>query len=110
MSRLGLGLGRARPGIDRNRHLALPATPEYDDSILEGEEGVVLAPPDMNPRGHGGAALPDDNVSSLDPLASETLHAKPLRSRIAAVFRAGYSLLMSHAVPTPFLSDDIHDL
>src|SRR5947207_14377746 len=92
--RRGHGL---RLRIDRDLHPALAAAGEHDHAVLEREERVVLAASDVEPRSDRGSTLADDDVSGADPLSAEPLHTQPLRCRIAAVLRAGYTFLMRHA-------------
>src|SRR5579884_423567 len=51
------------------------------------EQGVVLAPPDIQARLDGGAALPHDDRTARHYLTAESLHPQPLCIRIATVSR-----------------------
>src|SRR5262249_26948967 len=89
-------LGRARRGIDGDRHLALAAAAEYHDAVLEREQRVVLAPAHVDTRRDGRAALPHQDAAGRDPLAAEALHAEALRRGVASVLRARYTFFVCH--------------
>src|SRR5690349_12874523 len=75
---LGIGtvelLGRL--DVDKLAHAAPVA--EIDHAGHLGEQGIVLAPADVEAGLDLGAALPDDDRTAGDELAAEDLHAEPL--------------------------------
>ena len=68
----------------------LPIRPRSRNSIDAGdfgEQGIVLADADVHARLDLGAALAHDDRPAGHKLPAESLHAQPLRIRIATVFR-----------------------
>jgi hypothetical protein len=57
---------------------------------------VVITQPHVLARVELGAALTNNNTSSLDKFAAEDLYAQHLWLRIAAVLGRAYAFLMSH--------------
>src|SRR5690606_33841266 len=84
--------------------LAAPLRAELHRPGGEGEQRVVTAPADQVARVELGAALPNQNLASVNNLAAEALHTETFRLGVAAVPRAGRTLLVSHGerlLPSP---------
>jgi hypothetical protein len=58
---------------------------ESDEAGRLGEEGVVLAQPDVQARSKSQAALTHEDRSARHEIAVEPLHAQSLRLAVAAV-------------------------
>src|ERR1041384_7429603 len=71
--------------IDGDELAHAAAVGELDDAGDLGEERVVLAAAYVGAGLDAGAALADDDGAAGDELSAESLDAKPLRVRIAAV-------------------------
>ena len=69
---------------------------ELDGATDEGEQGVVTAAADAAARVEVRAALADDDLTGVDDLAAEALHAQPLRVGVAAVLGGRRALLVCH--------------
>src|SRR3712207_4688450 len=71
--------GRSDCGGFSRRHVDHTATTlgaELDVPLDQGEQGVVAAAPHTVPGVEVGTALPDQNLSRVDQLAAEPLHAE----------------------------------
>src|SRR5690606_41808960 len=66
------------------------------DTVLEREQGVVLADADVVAGVVLGAALADDDVAGEHELAAVALHAEAFRFRVAAVARATTGFFVCH--------------
>src|SRR5688572_3084539 len=71
---------------------------ERDATIDFGEQGVVLADPDILAGVPLGAALAHDNVAAAAGFAAEQLHAEALTARVAPVARRSASFLVGHGL------------
>src|SRR5262245_42553135 len=101
--RLGAGgCGLGLDGLDPNPLLVPGGVLEPDLSGRGREHGVIPAEPGSGPGEEGHPPLPDDDRAGRDELAVAGLHAQPLTDRIAAVLRAGASLLVGHGVYSSF--------
>src|SRR5688572_21489947 len=89
---------------------ALPAPVlELHDAADLGEQGVVLAAPDVAAGEEAGAALAHDDRAALDGLAAERLDPEALRLGIAAVASRALTFLMSHDEPFRTSERDVLD-
>jgi len=75
-------------GVDVYELTHTAAVPEFNHTGDLGEQGIVLAPADIDAGLNLRAALPNEDGPAGDELAAERLHAEALRIRIATVFRA----------------------
>src|SRR5947208_5823751 len=80
-----------RGGGDADEASALAFVVEVHDAVDLGEEGVVAADADVHAGIETGPALTDENRTTGDELAGETLDAEHFRLRIAAVARRALS-------------------
>ena len=87
---------RAVSGRDRRNadNLAITLATELDRTRTQGEQGVVLATANAVARVEVGAALTNEDLTSVDQLAAVALHAEALRVRVAAVTGGTKALLM----------------
>src|ERR1044071_4799606 len=69
---------------------------ELDDAGDLREQGVVRAPPDVEPGLERRAPLADQDRPSGDELTGKPLHAQHLGIRVAPVARASDALLVCH--------------
>src|SRR5690606_41249100 len=91
-----------RSGRDRIDRDVLPgAAPplEADHAVNQREQRVVLPAAHVLARMELGSPLPDQDVAGQDELPAETLHAEPLRVRVAAVPAGADSFLVRHSRP-----------
>src|SRR5690606_9163302 len=91
-----------RSGRDRIDRAVLPgAAPplEADHAVDQREQRVVLPAAPVLDRMELGSPLPDQDVAGQDELPAETLHAEPLRVRVAAVPAGADSFLVRHSRP-----------
>src|SRR5690606_37035031 len=70
---------------------------EAHHAIDEREERVITPAAHVLSRVELGAALPHEDVARQHALPAESLHAEPLRVRVAAVAARADSLLVRHA-------------
>jgi len=77
---------------------------ESDDAFYESVEGIVAAEADVFTSVELGATLADQDLSGLDHLAAEALHAQHFWITIATVFRTTTGFFMCHD-STPELSE-----
>src|SRR5262245_1899336 len=95
----GLG-GRSRlgriGGDDPDALRAPGGVLELDGPVDGGEHGVVAAEPGARAGQERHAALADDDRSGSHGLAVTSLDAESLANAVAAVLRAGTSLLVGH--------------
>src|SRR5690606_19719295 len=78
--------------------------------VDEGEDGEVLAAPDVLAGGDRLADLADDDVARADGLAAVNLHATALRVGVATVARAACAFLVSHGLSLLPSARDAGDL
>ena len=71
---------------------------EFDQTVLEGEQGEILANSDVVAGHEGVPFLANQNVASGNQLTRVKLNAKALRLRIAAVPSGSSSFFMRHSV------------
>src|SRR3954454_3215136 len=83
-------------GGDADEAAALAFVVEVHDTVDLGEERVVAADADVYAGIKPRPALADQNRTTGDELAGETLDAEHFRLRIAAVARRALSFFMSH--------------
>src|SRR5271165_260626 len=86
-------------GFDRLDHhkLAHRALVEKLDTSGDlGEQGVILAPADVEPGLHPRAALPHDNGAARYKLPAERFEPQPLRVGVAPISRCSLSFFMRH--------------
>jgi hypothetical protein len=69
----------------------------FYDSVDSGKEGVVLPHPHILSGMNSSPLLTNQDISSLDPLPTESFDAQTLSSAIPAVTRTSSCLLMCHA-------------
>src|SRR4051812_44757452 len=96
------GLGRGLLGHDADPLLVLGRVLELDLAGRRREHGVIPAEAGAGARQERHPALTDDDRAGRDELAVADLHAEALADRIAAVLRAGTSLLVGHEVYSSF--------
>ena len=65
--------------LDHHELAHLSLVQEFDAARDLGEEGVIFAAADVQPRLHPRAALPDDDCPAGHQLPAECLESKPLR-------------------------------
>ena len=89
---------RAVSGRDRRNadNLAIALAAELDRTRAQGEQGVILATANAVARVEVGAALTNEDLTSVDQLAAVALHAEALRVGVAAVTGGTKALLMCH--------------
>src|SRR3990172_3269386 len=75
---------------------------EAHHPVGRGEERVIAAAADVEPRVELGAPLPDDDRPRGDNLAAEPLDAQALSVGVAAVPGRRGALLLLHLRPHPF--------
>ena len=85
-------------GVDGYQLTAGPLL-EGDDAVRRGEEGVIPTLTDVPARVDFGAPLADDDSTSLNLLATETLHAETLCIAIPTVPTGAYAFFMCHRYP-----------
>ena len=83
-------------GGDGDLHPALGPVLELHVALDQGEDGVVLAEPDVAARLHLGAALADDDVAGQHVFAAELLHAEAASGGVAPVAGRAARLLVCH--------------
>src|SRR5690606_28417880 len=71
---------------------------ELHPAVHQGEQGVVLAEPDVHARMEPRATLAHDDRSCGHHLAAERLDAQHLRIRIATVAGRAAALLLCHCL------------
>src|SRR6266853_4975652 len=86
------------------------AVAEFDHARDFGEQGVVLAPPDVFAGLHPRAALAHDDRAAGHQLPAEGLHAQPLRIRIAPVLGTAESFFMCHGFTFVLVLNDLRNL
>src|SRR6185437_1121271 len=87
-----LPLGQ-RNNVDR---AAAAEAGELNPARHQREQRVIAAAADTETGVEVRAALPDDDLARVDPLAAEALHAKPLRVAVPAVTAGRRALLVCH--------------
>src|SRR5206468_11212994 len=85
-----------RRGDDAHAQPAAAVILEPDHTVGPGEEGVVLAHPDVLPRLPLRAVLADEDRAALHPLAAVALDAEALGVAVAPVPARPLSLLVRH--------------
>jgi len=73
-----------------------PHAAERDEAADQREQGVITAAADSGPGVEVGAALADQDLARVDPLAAEPLHAQPLSRGVAPVAAGRRALLVCH--------------
>src|SRR5438105_1464688 len=73
-----------------------PAILELDDRGDDSEERVILAASHIMPGLELRPALPHEDRTASDELATEAFDAEPLRIRVAPVARTAYAFLVCH--------------
>jgi hypothetical protein len=73
-------------GDDADKLAQPSAVAKCNHAVNLGEQGVVFAPADVFTGLDFGAALAHDNRPARNQLPAESLHAEPLRIRVAPVF------------------------
>ncbi len=77
-------------------HVVLLALLELNNAVCEGKQSVILAATNILARGNVRATLTNDDLPSLDCLATKNLGAKTLRARVTTVTRSALAFLVSH--------------
>src|SRR5215213_10064920 len=90
------GSGALRDRIDRDLPPVLVLELELDDTVHQGEQGVIVAPAHVLARVELGAPLADDDVARNHLLATEPLDAEILRVAGPPVPAGAYALLVCH--------------
>src|SRR6185369_10623486 len=89
----GCGRVRGLDGLDPDPLLVLGGVLELDLAGQGREHGVILAQAGPGPGKERHSALADDDRARRNELPVADLHAEALADRVAAVLRAGTSLL-----------------
>ena len=76
---------RLLDGNNANPAPVLAVILEADLAVDLGEEGVILAEPDVEPRVESTSLLPHQDRAASDEIAVVTLHAEALRVGVAPV-------------------------
>jgi hypothetical protein len=71
---------------------------EFHDAVDHRKQRVVTANPDVAPRMHLRASLPNEYASGCHRLTAETLHTKPLCITVTAVAGTSTTFFMSHTI------------
>lgn len=69
---------------------------EFDDTLSQCKQGVILAATDVQSRVEVRSTLTNDDLAGTDGLTAEALDAETLGVAIAAVPGAGRTLLVCH--------------
>src|SRR4030067_633190 len=88
--------GALRNGEDGPPPAVLPDPLERDDSVDQGEQGVVPPHADVSPRVHGRAPLAEDDRSGVHGLPAVRLDAEPLALAVPSVPGTADSLFVCH--------------
>src|SRR5258707_1687403 len=83
-------------GLNAHAQSARAVVLEPDESIREGEEGVVLGQPDVLPWLPFGAVLAEDDRPAADRLTAEALDPEPLGIAVAPVAARALPFLVRH--------------
>lgn len=91
---------------DRNdvHDLAATVGTELHRTGVKGEQRVVLATADAVARVEVGAALADQDLTGVDDLTAEALHAEPLSIGVATVPSGRCALLVCHLSSVPYFA------
>ena len=91
---------RAVSGRDRRNadNLTIALAAKLNRTRTQGKQGVILATADAVARVEVGAALTNEDLTSVNQLAAVALHAEALRVRVATVTGGTKALLMCHQV------------
>ncbi len=101
MYKVGLCLGydiNCRTDCRRAVKVLLALVAEGDNTVYEGEDGVVLAEANVMARHHAGAALAHDNIARLGYLAGIELDAKVFCLRVCEVFSCAARFFTCHTL------------
>ena len=82
--------------VNRNTLPVLVAELELDYSVDQGEQRVIVCPPDVAARVKLGAALAHQNVAGTDLFAAVALHSEILGIAGPAVPAGAYPFLVCH--------------
>jgi hypothetical protein len=73
---------------------------ETDYTVLQSEQGIILAKSDVDARMKGRSSLTNDNIAGLGYLTVAELEAKPLSTRVSSVRATPLSLFMGEKLKT----------
>src|SRR4030067_1830791 len=90
-----------RNGEDRHLLAVLPEPLELDQSVDQGEQGVVPPHADVPSRVHGGAPLAEDDRSGGHDLSAVRLDAEPFALAVPSVPGTADSLFIRHFLSLP---------
>ncbi|OEI69093.1 hypothetical protein Cus16_0923 [Curtobacterium sp. ER1/6] len=88
--------------VDDVDDLAAALGAELDRTGREGEQRVVATATDVGARVEVGATLAEDDLTGVDDLTTEALHAEALCVRVTTVASGARTLLVCHLLLPPY--------